>query len=54
MGSNFQNINKTIFLNLPLVAETVTEEIVNVLQKIQIKTDRNNMFIRVRIKVILN
>ena len=53
MGSNFQNINKTIFLNLPLVVETVTKEIGNVLQKNQTKTDRNNMFTNVIIKLII-
>ena len=38
-------------MNLPLVAETVTEEIVNVLQKNQTKTDRNNVFADVKIKL---
>ena len=47
------NIKKTIFLNLPLVAETVTEKIVNVLQKNQMKTDRNNYFVVVKIKLTI-
>ena len=40
-------------MNLPLVVETVTEEIVNVLQKNQTKTDRNNFFAVVKNKLTI-
>jgi len=44
-------INKTTFLNLPLVAETVTKEIANILQENQTQTDTNNILDDVKIKL---